>query len=447
MNTATLSLEQTPPLSVPLRFFLTAPLFALLASILLLYQGESLLINRWNFSTLALIHLLTLGFTTMVMIGALLQLLPVLAAVSIPKPLWTATFLHGLLTIGTLCLCLGFYITHFILLKLALLILILTFILLFNILGYCLFKAIKTNITIAMRFATIALGVTVIIGFILIAFFTYSYPLPKPHIFTNVHLTWGLIGWTLLLIIGVAYQIVPMFQITPPYPNKLANRLVFILFSLLVLWTISYLLANVTTQFPTFIAQIFAGFIVIGIALFAITTLNLQRKRLRKLPDISLNYWQVGMTLLLLTLALWVTAQFRTTLAYSSHYPALMTVLYVNGFVLSVIQGTLYKVVPFIIWLHLQNKQMSALETMNPVNTIAIPTMKEIITVTQMRYQFGLYIAGLIVLIVAVYWTILLPSAAMILTLSFLVLTYNLYRAVWIYRRIVTTYHVGKMVK
>lgn len=40
---AGLSLEQAPPFSVPLRFFLTAPWFLVLAALLMLWQGSAIL--------------------------------------------------------------------------------------------------------------------------------------------------------------------------------------------------------------------------------------------------------------------------------------------------------------------------------------------------------------------------------------------------------------------
>jgi hypothetical protein len=35
---------------------------------------------------------------------------------------------------------------------------------------------------------------------------------------TNIHLAWGLGGWALMLLAGVSYHVVPMFQLTRPYP-------------------------------------------------------------------------------------------------------------------------------------------------------------------------------------------------------------------------------------
>jgi hypothetical protein len=104
MNPAGLSLEQAPPFSVPLRFFLTAPWFLVLAAALMLWEGSGIFASRWLPATLALTHLLVLGFMAQVMLGALLQILPVAVGVTVPRPRLTAALIHIPLTLGTLTL-------------------------------------------------------------------------------------------------------------------------------------------------------------------------------------------------------------------------------------------------------------------------------------------------------------------------------------------------------
>jgi hypothetical protein len=41
MDTGGLSLDQAPPIDIPARFFLTAPLFAIAAGLLLAWQGPT----------------------------------------------------------------------------------------------------------------------------------------------------------------------------------------------------------------------------------------------------------------------------------------------------------------------------------------------------------------------------------------------------------------------
>ena len=74
---ALLSYDQSPPMAAPFRFFLTAPVFSALAGVLLLWEGPDMLASRWTPAVLALTHLITVGFMMQVMLGAMVQILPV----------------------------------------------------------------------------------------------------------------------------------------------------------------------------------------------------------------------------------------------------------------------------------------------------------------------------------------------------------------------------------
>ncbi|HEY5791152.1 MAG TPA: hypothetical protein VIX81_11035, partial [Gammaproteobacteria bacterium] len=103
-----LSLDQAPPLAAPFRFFLTAPLFGLAAALFLLWSGADALATRWSAAALVLTHLLTLGVLSMVMFGALLQMLPVVAGSPVAHPRLVAGAAHALLVAGTVALAAGF---------------------------------------------------------------------------------------------------------------------------------------------------------------------------------------------------------------------------------------------------------------------------------------------------------------------------------------------------
>src|SRR5512139_3507256 len=103
MSYNALSLAQTPPLSVPLRYLLTAPLFAAAAGVVVMLFPD-VFMSRWTPAALAATHLLTLGFLAMTMFGALQQLLPVLAGSTIPRASLFSAVIHLALTSGTLLL-------------------------------------------------------------------------------------------------------------------------------------------------------------------------------------------------------------------------------------------------------------------------------------------------------------------------------------------------------
>ena len=49
--------------------------------------------------------------------------------------------------------------------------------------------------------------------------------LPDARKLAAAHVSLMLGGWVLLLIVGVSYQVVPMFQLTPNYPKWLTATL------------------------------------------------------------------------------------------------------------------------------------------------------------------------------------------------------------------------------
>src|SRR5574337_1084719 len=105
---ASLSFDQAPPISVPARFFLTAPLFGVAAGLMLALNDGGLFDSRWQPAALALTHLMTLGFMLPTLCGALLQILPVAIGTNVWRPHAVAWISHVGLVAGTLLLVGGF---------------------------------------------------------------------------------------------------------------------------------------------------------------------------------------------------------------------------------------------------------------------------------------------------------------------------------------------------
>ena len=101
---ALLSYDQSPPLAAPFRFFLTVPWCGVLAGLLLLVYGEDALIMRWTPPALALTHAITAGFMLQAMLGALIQILPVVIGVNLATPLALARRVHATCTLGLVAL-------------------------------------------------------------------------------------------------------------------------------------------------------------------------------------------------------------------------------------------------------------------------------------------------------------------------------------------------------
>lgn len=240
----TLSLEQSPPLGAVLRYFFATPVFALLAGALLLWQGAPALASRWSPSTLALTHLLTLGTLGMAMAGALIQILPVVAGVSLPRARILAPGVHTLLAGGTAALSCAFLFSQPWLFQLALVLLLPGFAWLIGALTLALWQMPPPGaipMTATVRLALGCLVVTVCLGALMA--WTFAWPargaLLPLMLATDLHALWGVFGWGGLLLVGVSFQVVPMFQVTPLYDRPLPQVLGVAIFLLLVLWTVS----------------------------------------------------------------------------------------------------------------------------------------------------------------------------------------------------------------
>jgi len=106
----------------------------------------------------------------------------------------------------------------------------------------------------------------------------------------------------------------------------------------------------------------------------------------------------------------------------------LLGVLFIGGFAISVVNGMLYKIVPFLAWFHLQAQLQAKAGT--------IPNMKQMIDERWMRMQFYLHLAACLLLVAAVFSTTAFAMAAgVFLALSALLLWINLFAVARRYAR------------
>ena len=430
MNYNALSLEQTPPFSVPLPYFLTAPLFAMAAAAVLLFAGPAALASRWAPAALAMTHFLTLGFAAMVMLGAMQQLVPVLAGARIPWPRVVSRGLHGLLSVGALSLGMGLYLGQTGLLAIALGTLGALVTAFVGVAVYSLVHARAAHATVrSMTLAVLALAVTGTLGLYLAS--GHAFPqIGLPREFTDLHLTWGLLGWVGILVMGVGYQVVPMFQITPNYPRLVTAWLAPAVFVGLCVWSVSaYLYRSGLTvaRWPEWLGAIVIGGGIIG---FALTTLELQRRRRRRLRDVTLSFWRLGMGCLAASVALWLAQPWL--LQAGVDLQLVLGILLIGGFTVSVINGMLYKIVPFLVWLHLNNRLQQVGRWKG-----RIPNMKQVIPERRARLQFWIHAAAMAALLMGAWrpaWFVY--PAGLALLVSNALLWANLLPAALLYRRV-----------
>ena len=423
----TLSFEQAPPISVPYRFFLTAPLFGAVAGLILAWLGPAALESRWSPGALAMTHLIVVDFMLQAMCGSLLQFVAVVAGANIWRPRLVAAVVHPLITAGAIFLATAFLLERQVLFLLAALAFALALGLFLTVMAIALLRTPARGMSIyVLRLAVLGLLLTVVLGVTLAATLGLHDSLQSVWsllALINVHVAWGLGGWALMLVIGVSFLVVPMFQLTPAYPVWLTRLVPAGLFLLLCLWSLQLLPgAGAAQAWQT--GVMLAGMLLAG--LYAVATLWLQSRRRRRQADVTFAFWRGAMLALLALSASWLVFEVLPQLGSHARAPLWLGVLALPGVFLSVIMGMLYKIMPFLNWLHLQRLGGIALPP---------PNMKQMIPERAMRAQMRLHFAALVLLLAAVLMPALALPAGLAFSASCLWLEWNLIGAARVYVR------------
>lgn len=430
MMTSGLSLQQAPPLSVPGRFFLIAPAFGALAALILLFHPEGFPESRWTGAVLALTHCLALGFFTSIMIGALQQMLPVLAGAFIPRPRLIAGIVWWLWIPGILCLIGAFlHMRPWLFAAAAILAGGALIVFLAAVFAALMPAQAQSDSVSGIRFAILALLITLILGVLLAAGYTGFVPLWRPAV-TDLHLTWGLPGWIGVLEIAIAWQVVPMFQITQPYPQWFRRSLVPVMFVLLAGKSMLALTGNSAASVMSLIDLGLAA----ALLCFALLTLRLQFQSKRRIRDSHRDFWRLGMVYLIAVCACWIAAE----LTGRPVLDLLTAVLFLMGFAMAVVTGMLLKILSFLIWLHLS--ELDNALTLAGKPGIEVPKMKSVINNWVADRLLQLLLLAQALLLLAFPWPSLFTRpAALAWLIFFLFLGWIVARVLWRYREIVKT--------
>lgn len=418
MKIVSLNTEQAPPISVPLRFFAAAPLFLLLAGLILVSSAYNPFVYIHSPALLAATHCITLGFMAMVMMGAMQQILPVVIGSPMPASRLTAWITFLPLIFGALLLPAGFMLGKQVLLNLA-----------WPLLGFAFISFISASLIslalspahnptrTAILLSILALSGAIALGMLLAYGYATGSLLPYAKLAT-AHISLALGGWALLLIVGVSYQVVPMFQLTPNYPVWLVNGLTPAIFIVLLLSLLSILLEP-RPLWVVIVAQSLFWFLA---GCFAVATLRLQSKRRRRVVDATLSFFRLGM-MSLLCAALFALA----TLLFPAidHLGTVSAVLFLLGFAMSLMHGMLYKIVPFLVWFHLFRGGVKG----------GVPNMKEIIPETWMWRHLWLHRCTLLAALFAPWWNAAAWLVALGLLLQGMLLGYTQVISITVYRR------------
>jgi len=381
MNLVGASFDSLPPIDLPFRFFISAILFPIAIAVFILLSGEEPWSSRWHPAMLTITHGFTLGFIGCVMMGALLQILPVVGGISFPKIRFVASYSHIFHMIGTLSLMLAFILPITFFTLNAAIFLSLGFVLYSSTALWAIFNTKSKSATISgIRLALLMLIVTVIIGVLMQLRTLGINILGLEKIFTDIHAIGGLFGWVSLLIIAVSFQVIPMFYVAPNFPTWLSNYLPSSIALVLLLLMITPFINNLTEEL--------VGLLLILQCLYSVNLLIVLHRRKRKIPDTTINYWRLAaFSFILLSCLYFFPKQYLHHRIYQEliapKQELLFAAVFIYFYLVSILQGMLLKILPFLTYTHLQQRCLMNFSAMQ-----FLPNMHKILTKKHGRFLF-----------------------------------------------------------
>jgi hypothetical protein len=206
-----------------------------------------------------------------------------------------------------------------------------------------------------------------------------------------------------------------MFQLTRPFPPWFTNWFGFVLLVLLVGWS-----AQLVVDAVWWTLAIALPLLLI-LSTYAATTLWLQFTRRRKIHDATSLYFRVAMLSILAFAVSAAAFLLCPEIGADPRSVVWLGVLVLVGVFVSALSGMMYKIVPFLNWLHLQ--RLGA-----PIS--AVPNMKKMIPAEAMTGQLRAHVLALLLLLAAIWLPGLTRIAGLALAASCAWLGWNLLGAV-----------------
>jgi hypothetical protein len=409
--------NKTTSHNVVLPFYVFATLFFCIATAILLLSTESFLDHYFHPHILAITHAMTLGWGTMVILGASYQLLPVLIENKLySTKLAYITFIFAAMGIPSLIY--GFYVFDMgyptqvggVLIIVS----ILTY--LINV-GVSIYESKNENIHATYLITSIFwLLMTVVLGFALAYNFT-SFILPENSIhYLPLHVYFGIVGWFMLLIIGVSSRLIPMFLISK-YKNTTLLMSIYILINASILTY--FILFQFKPQSVLYLVPLLL--LLIGLILYGYFCYQSYFFRIRKTVDAQMKLSLLSAVIIIvpviLIIALFISTHFmiRETNTMFLSYGFII----IFGWLTALILGMTFKTLPFIIW----NK-----EYLNITPTSATPAPKDLFNHALFKSMVLSYLSGLIIFVlgVTIKMQLLLKLGAVLLLISAVIYAMNI---------------------
>lgn len=382
-----LKTNNAPHSSVVIPHFIFGGFSFLLLGILIILADTTLFEAYFNGKIIAITHIAVLGWATMIVFGALYQLIPVVFETSLYSEK-LAKFTFWISAISVLYLTFSFWIgaftTHLVYASGGMFLSLFLFVV--NVLLSYRKSEIKNISSKFIIAAVFWLSITELVGTLIAFNFKFNF-FNEIHLhYLKIHASLGLVGWFLLLIIGVGSTLIPMFLISH---NLNKNKLVVSFFSInagLLGLILNWLIFKIDI-----VTLVCWALIAIGILVFVSYIFDSYKKRIRKKLDVGMKYTMLSIASVILP----IIVSFILLVVFEIEYELLyrVTTFYgfsvILGFITTLILGQTYKTLPFIVWLE---------KYKNLVGKVKTPLPRELYSENIAKVQFYSYIISIICL-------------------------------------------------
>ena len=360
---AGLSTKNAPSPKVVLPYYAYGSIAFIIATIVMFFTAGDLAVGFITPKILSLVHIMILGWITMIIFGALYQLIPVVMEVKLySEKLAMASFIT--LGLGTPLMAISFWFDFisdtYLMMTGGSLVILSVIMFVINTLG----SAVQTvNKTIENRFIVTSifwLLLTVLLGLSIILF-----PNIQAYGSFQIHIHLGIIGWFMMLVVGVASTLMPMFFIAHQLNKKCLERAYWFINGGLIILLISMFmdLGNY--------AKIGAGLVIaLGFIMFFRYNFGAYKKRLRRSLDIGMKLSVLAFSLFVITIITGFLSAFGSIIDASilTKLNLIYGVSLIFGFLTTLILGQMYKTLPFIVWLKIYQDKVGKFKTPLPAD-------------------------------------------------------------------------------
>jgi hypothetical protein len=383
MAPVAIATPNSPPFSVPLRYIVAGTVAFVAANGMLVLDGRQILIYYLLPANLSLTHLAILGWVTMMMMGALCQLAPVVFQTKLAYPR-LVPWQFGFYLVGVIGLVLSFRWFWTAGLAIFGTMVLLAVFLFLGVMVRTLWRPPSWPLTGHYLAHSLGyLGMTVVVG-IIFALDLHVHWFPIPAHLVAAHAVLGLGGWLTLTLMGVNYQLLPMFALVHGHDLRL-GRWVLRAVNLGVSSLFLSLLFGLPRPIVLLSSLVLAG----GIVAYAIDVRRMFGLRRRRLIDLTQKHTiastlsLIGATIIGLRLVLMAPAAIQA----QSQWIIGLVYVTIGGWISLAIMGQCYKIVPFLVWQH----RYSGL-----IGRIPVPNLRDLYSERWASVAFWCYLAGFV---------------------------------------------------